>query len=97
LREVILPNDFLEHWHVLTGGGCYSDSDLFSLEGLYFKSDIETSPRGLQCLDLSFWGVSGHLEVSFMRAEILGFDSIQEGAAPLGDSAFGGASLGISV
>jgi hypothetical protein len=67
------------------------------LEGLYFRSDIETSTKGLQCPDLSFWGVSGHLEVSFIKVKILGFHSIEEGAAPLGDSAFEGASLGILV
>jgi hypothetical protein len=30
-------------------------------------------------------------------AKIVGFDSFQEGAAPLEDSTFGGAVLGISV
>jgi hypothetical protein len=37
------------------------------------------------------------LEASFIRAEIVGFDSFQEGATPLEDSTFGGAFLGISV
>jgi hypothetical protein len=97
LKEVILPDDFLEPWHVLTRGRRYSDSELFGLDGLYFRSDIETSPRGLHCPNLSLWGVSGHLEASFIRAEILGFDSIKEGATLLVDSTFGGASLGISV
>jgi hypothetical protein len=35
------------------------------------------------------------LEVSFNRAEILGFDSIQEGAVLLEDSAFGATDLDI--
>jgi hypothetical protein len=37
------------------------------------------------------------LEASFIRAEIVGFDSFQEVAAPLEDSIFGGAILGVSV
>jgi hypothetical protein len=78
-------------------GGHFLDSDIFSLEGLYLRSDPETSPSDLLCPDLSFWGVSEHLEASFIRAKIVGFDSIQEGVAPLGDSTFGGAPLGISV
>jgi hypothetical protein len=67
------------------------------LEELYFVSDLETSPRGLQCPDLSFWEVSGHLEVSFIKAKLVGIDSIQEGATSLEDSTFGGAALGISA
>jgi hypothetical protein len=38
-----------------------------------------------------------YLEVSFIRAEIVGFGSFQEDATSLEDSAFGGVSLGISV
>jgi hypothetical protein len=37
------------------------------------------------------------LEVFFIKAELLGIDRIQEGVASLEDSAFGGASLGIST
>jgi hypothetical protein len=45
------------------------------LEGLHFRSDPETSPSDLQCPDLYSWGVSEHLEASFIRAELLGFQS----------------------
>jgi hypothetical protein len=37
------------------------------------------------------------LEASFNKAEILGFDRIQEGAFLLEDSSFGGADLDISA
>jgi hypothetical protein len=37
------------------------------------------------------------LEVSFIRDKLLGIDKIQEGTTSLEDSAFGGASLGIST
>jgi hypothetical protein len=47
------------------------------LEGLYFRSDPETSHSDLQCPDLYFYQVSVHLEASFIRAEIIGFDSFR--------------------
>jgi hypothetical protein len=69
---------------IFGGGGRYSDSDLFSLEGLYFRSDIETSPRGLQCPDLSFRGFQG-IWRSPSEGRIIRVSVIQEGATPLGD------------
>jgi hypothetical protein len=35
-------------------GGHFGDSNLFNLEGLYFRSNPETSHSDLQCPDLSF-------------------------------------------
>ena len=78
-------------------GGRYRDSYLISLEGLYFISDLETLPSGLQCPDLYFEGFSRNFEVSLIRAKLLGIDRIQEGATSLRVSTFGGESLGISV
>jgi hypothetical protein len=40
------------------------------LEELHFRSDPETLPSDLQCLDLYLWRVSEHLEASFSRAEL---------------------------
>jgi len=65
------------------------------LEGLYLRSNPETSPIDLQCPDLSLYEVSRHLEVSFIQAKLLGTDRVQEGATSLEDSSFGGESLGI--
>jgi hypothetical protein len=47
------------------------------LRRLYIRSDFETSPSNLRCLDLSFSQVSGHLEASFIRADILEFGSFR--------------------
>jgi hypothetical protein len=41
------------HWTNWREGEHFGDSDLFSLEGLYFRSDPETLPSDLQCPDLS--------------------------------------------
>jgi hypothetical protein len=41
------------HWTNWREGGHFLDSNLFSLEGLYFIYDLENSPSDLQCHDLS--------------------------------------------
>jgi hypothetical protein len=63
----------------LREGGHICDSDLVNLRGLYLRSACETSPSGLWQPDLSSSGVSGVLEASFIRAELLGTSGFQEG------------------
>jgi hypothetical protein len=81
----------------LRGGGRSCDSNLLNLEGLHLRSDPETSPSSLWWPDLSFWRVSGNLEASFIRAEILSLTVFKRAQPCLRIHQFGGADLGIRV